>query len=214
MARKKEEGLLELVEAYAAFQREHPQGDLDAFCRHRLAVRAPRAAVEGMEGFPLEGQMGRSFGRLARMVTVYSKKVLQPLGIQNLEDFGYLATLMDMGQPRKGELIRAMHSETTSGTSVIKRLVERGLMQELSDPEDGRSLRVRITAKGMRTLEKCFPAMIQVGHMVFGVLDATERKELFHLLRKMEEPHAKLLLERRNDSFEELMEGLYGRRGA
>jgi DNA-binding MarR family transcriptional regulator len=202
---------LEVVNAFAAFQAEHPDGDVDAFCRHRLAGKArPTTCME--DGLPIEAHMGRVFGHLSRMAHLYSKKVLRPLGVANLEDFGYLATLSRLYKPRKGELIRLMHAETTSGSAVIKRLVAEGWVKELRDKDDGRSTRVAVTAKGMRTLDRCFPRMAEMGRMIFGLLDPEEKATLYDLLKKIEEPHARLLIERREDGFDELVEALYGAR--
>jgi DNA-binding MarR family transcriptional regulator len=164
------------------------------------------------DGLPIEAHMGRVFGHLSRMAHLYSKKVLRPLGVANLEDFGYLATLSRLDKPRKGELIRLMHAETTSGSAVIKRLVAEGWVKELRDKDDGRSTRVAVTAKGMRTLDRCFPRMAEMGRMIFGLLDAEEKATLYDLLKKIEEPHARLLIERREDGFDELVEALYGAR--
>jgi hypothetical protein len=202
---------LEVVNAFAAFQLEHPGGDVDAFCRHRLAGKT-RRTLRFEDGLPIEAHMGRVFGHLSRMAHLYSKKVLRPLGVANLEDFGYLATLSRMHKPRKGELIRLMHAETTSGSSVIKRLVAQGWVKELSDKDDGRSTRVMVTAKGLRTLERCFPRMAEMGRMIFGLLDPKEKATLYDLLKKIEEPHARLLIERREDGFDELVAALYARR--
>lgn len=209
MPKTRDTQVVDLVNAFASFQHAHRGADIDAFCRHRLSAEAP-AAPPLEDGLPLEAHMGRVFGHLSRMANLYAKKVLPPLGLANLEDFGYLATLSRMDAPRKGELIRAMHSETTSGTSVLKRLVQQGWVRELPDPHDGRSQRVHVTPKGHRALAKCFPRMAEVGRMMFGVLDPKERTTLFTLLRKIEAPHAKLLIARRDDSFDELMADLYG----
>jgi DNA-binding MarR family transcriptional regulator len=209
MANTPQAELLKAVNAFAKFQMEHPGGDVDAFCRHRLAGERSRPMVLH-DGLPIEAHMGRVFGHLSRMAHLYSKKVLRPLGVANLEDFGYLATLSNMDKPRKGELIRLMHAETTSGTSVIKRLLELGWVREVNDKEDGRSTRVLVTAKGQRTLERCFPRMAEMGRMFFGLLDPDEKATLFTLLRKIEEPHAQLLIAHRADSFEALVNKLYG----
>lgn len=211
MGNTSDAGLLELMNAYAVFHQGHPGADVDAFCRHRLARNGSAPGVN-VDGLPVEAQMGRMLGRLSRMAQLYAKKVLQPLNVANLEDFSYLATLRRMDKPRKGELIKSLFSETTSGTSVIKRLVDQGWVQELNDPEDGRSVRVRVTPKGQRVLEKCFPRMQQTSRMIFGLLSPDERSTLFALLKKLDGPHAKLLIERREDSFDELVEALYGKR--
>ena len=209
MPRRKDASVVELVSAYADLQRKHLRAVFDSFCRNRLSNKpSPIVALE--DGMSLEAHLGRSFGHLARMAQLYAKKVLRPTGVANLEDFGYLAQLSRMEQPRKKELIRSMHTETTSGSAVIKRLVAQGWVQELNDPDDGRSIRIKVTAKGHNTLKTCFPRMTQVGNMVFGLLDPAERVLLMRMLKKLEAPHVALLTAHREKRFEQLMASLYG----
>lgn len=61
-----------------------------------------------------------------------------------------IAHLAEAGPAAMGDLHRAFGFRKSTATSVVDRLVDRGLATRKADPEDARSRRVTLTASGAR----------------------------------------------------------------
>ncbi len=68
-------------------------------------------------------------------------------------------------------------------TEVVARLSARGLVQTARDAHDGRRKTIRLTPKGVTTLQQLIPRThVMTGRLV-GALDRKEQEELLRLLR-------------------------------
>jgi DNA-binding MarR family transcriptional regulator len=135
----------------------------------------------------------------------YIKKALKDSLIQTADEFGYLIQLTTYESMTKTEIITSSVMEKTSGTEVIKRLVNNGLMREFADPDDKRSVRVAITPKGFQEVMRVLPDMGIVSKIVVGDLSATEINTLFYLLKKLDFFHNDIYLNKRNAELSELV---------
>lgn len=98
-----------------------------------------------------------------------------------------LATLRRSGLPyrlsptalRKSVLL-------TSGamTACLNRLEQRGLISRSPDEADRRSLMATLTAQGLQLIEEAIAAHFRQADQAVAGLDAAERAQLAHLLRK------------------------------
>jgi DNA-binding MarR family transcriptional regulator len=104
----------------------------------------------------------------------------------------------------KTELINKQIMEKTSGTEVIKRLLNNGMISEFSDENDRRSVRVKITPKGYQSIAGILPNMSLVSEIVVGNLSEQEIVTLAYLLKKLDHYHNDIFLNKRNTSLEEL----------
>jgi DNA-binding MarR family transcriptional regulator len=79
------------------------------------------------------------------------------------------------------ELARILNLEKSSVTGLVDRAERRGFVQRTSTPEDGRAVRVAITAHGLEVAQ-AFAAAVgrQLDHLVEGLGD-TDRKRLANL---------------------------------
>jgi DNA-binding MarR family transcriptional regulator len=186
--------VIELVKAYEQFEQRQPGGDLEAFCQDYLRQKS---AVPAREEVPPAStpdrtptdSLGMYVGRLYKFFLFYARKAMVEMPLDNFEDFGYLATLHFEGEMRRSELIQHNISEFTTGTNVINRLLKKGLVDELPDPLDARSKRVRINAAGERVIRECFPPMWEMEELLFGVLSDSERRQACEILAKAEHFH-------------------------
>jgi DNA-binding MarR family transcriptional regulator len=206
--------VIELVKAYERFEQRHPGGDLDAFCQDYLQrnqsapTEVPAAQPVPTGGRPPGDSLGMYVGRLYKFMLFYARKAMIEMPLDNFEDFGYLATLHFEGEMRKSALIQHNVSEFTSGTNVINRLLKRGLLDELPDPADARSKRVRINATGEGVLRDCLPPMWQIEDLLFGVLSGEEKRQACELLAKAEQFHTARHAALRSASREEVLRRL------
>ena len=68
-----------------------------------------------------------------------------------LPQFGALKTITFRPSCTMGELAKALGVTLGAATGLVDRLIQQGLVERVSDPEDRRLVRVRLTAKGRRT---------------------------------------------------------------
>lgn len=88
-------------------------------------------------------------------------------------DFRVLAFLQMHGAevPASPTLIASWIVQTTGGlTATLRRLTERGLVERVDDPDDGRGKLVAVTAEGVAAFEAVFSdAVTRFGQMADGI---------------------------------------------
>ena len=142
--------------------------------------------------YQIDNTIGRLFIYMSRYAKSYIKKTLDGTPLQSPEDFTCLAILLTHDSLSKSELISRNIQEKTSGTEVIRRLIQAGLVSQLNDVNDKRSKSISITDQGKQLLYKVFEDMNDVGKMVSGNLSLTEKLNLQYLLQKLDSFHYKL----------------------
>ncbi len=227
-----EQKIIDLVNAWAAYSGSTSNANLAGFCLHYLTEHTnPKAAdqhrpvladdglcdekwVESLTGktnwsmveIRPEARLGALVGRLAKYAYFYSKKAMQPLDFNSIEDPVYLIALVQMGTPKKSELIYEMMAEFASGIDVVNRLVGMGLIDEFPDEHDRRSKRLQITPKGIDAIQRCFPVMDKVADIAYGSLTGGEKTILVQILDKLDRYHAEHYRQSRNAEFDEVYE--------
>lgn len=164
---------------------------------HDTVALKPNADVRfgDKEGFAqqiayqLENNIGRLFVYMSRYAKFYIKKALEDTPLQSPEDFTCLSILLTHDNLLKSDLISRNMQEKTSGTEVIKRLLNAKLVTQYDDEKDKRSKRLSITTTGRELLYRVFKDMRNVGTVVNGTLTTTEKLILQHLLQKLEDFH-------------------------
>ena len=230
-----EQHIIALVNAWATYSEVTPNADLAGFCLHYLTnhqaetttyqIAKPDADglynekwAESMTGqvnrsmvaIRPDARLGALVGRLANYGSFYAKKALQPLNFKSIDDPVYLIALVQMGTPKKSELIYEMLSEFASGIDIINRLVKMELIDEFPDENDRRSKRVRITEKGLAVLHTCFPVMDQVASVAYSSLSGGEKTLLLQLLDKLDRYHADHYRQNRNSPFSDAYSRMIG----
>jgi len=100
-----------------------------------------------------------------------------------IPQFKALALLQHQGPQRMGSLSASMGTTFSSTTSIIDRLVDKGLVERLPDPEDRRAVICRLTPLGQETFEKFW----RIGRMQIEELaQRLEDNELETVVRAME----------------------------
>ncbi|MCP3801727.1 MarR family transcriptional regulator [Allokutzneria sp. A3M-2-11 16] len=128
-------------------------------------------------------RMGRVRARLeTAMAEVFAGFDLSPA------DFLVIVTLRRAGAPYRLPQARLMAAlGLTSGTVSVRlaRLEERGVVRRESDPGDKRTQMVRLTEDGVALFDQLAPAHLAGEDRLLAALDAGERDQLAHLLRKL-----------------------------
>lgn len=212
-----------LLELFAEFKEKQPEGTIETFGRWLVARENPRATVLGEDvakettdfsGYIKERapnqQLGILIGRLYRFARFYVKKNLGHLHL-SLDEFGFLAGTLQLGQPTKSELISMNLAEPTSGTDIIRRLMKLGYIEEADNKDDKRSKRLFVTPLGRETLMTCFQLMNRMAHLLAAQLTDEELDRLIHSLTYLNDFHTQIHTTHRDMALEELIDTFVGK---
>lgn len=133
-----------------------------------------------------DSAIGILLGMLNKYAKHYSKIALENLPLNTIDEFGYLAHLSTHQKITKTELILRSLDGKTTGTDIIRRLVNQGLAKEIINPKDKRSKLLQITEKGKKIIYQAYVKMGAVSVKVTGNLNKTEKKQLLQILSKLE----------------------------
>ena len=125
--------------------------------------------------------------RLSKHLEVARKRAFSRSSLQSWE-FDVLAALRRAGAPYqlspKALLQQTLVSSGTM-TNRIDRLVERGFVERLSDPADGRGVLVRMTRQGLTHVDAAITRLVDAEAGILRGLGAADRARLGALLRKL-----------------------------
>ena len=142
---------------------------------------------------------------LYRYAKGYIKKAHASSDLKNGDDFSFLITLMTHESLTKIELTKLLVMEKTSGNEIINRLVNHGFIEQMPDKDDRRSIRIRITDFGRSEVIKILPEMQLVSRIVTGNLNQNEIRTLSYLLRKLDDYHNDIFLNKKEFGLKEVL---------
>ncbi len=187
-----------LVQLVGEFREAHPEGpfDLPAF----IAWAESRMEAPGDEvvlpitGFSIEAELAAYIGRLGRYSNTYIKTTLERLPFSTDMEFTFTAILDGVGEVGKTDLIRMMAFDRSSGMGVIRRLLEKGIIEEFPNPEDKRGKLLRLTEKGKQAVQLGYQKVPQAANLVSKNLSSKEKIQLLRLLKKLDDFHYPIYL--------------------
>ncbi|MFD2554195.1 MarR family winged helix-turn-helix transcriptional regulator [Sphingobacterium tabacisoli] len=124
-----------------------------------------------------------------RYAKSYSKSAIFGSDFSSQEDFIYLINLKAFGEIKKMDLIKKNVHEKPVGMQVINRLIGKGWVEQADSKTDKRSKVLKITQKGIQTLEGQMDKIRRATEIVTGDLTTNEKMELIRLLNKLNDFH-------------------------
>lgn len=129
-------------------------------------------------------------GRLLRLEEVVLRTINEALAPHGLkyQEYAVLATLRVAGAPYKLSPSRLQSTLLfTSGglSNIFKRLEAQGWIKRSNDPNDGRGVQVRLTAKGRQLADAAMPDHAQAERKLLHMFNPDEEKLLAALLSRM-----------------------------
>jgi DNA-binding MarR family transcriptional regulator len=176
---------------------------LDQGCRPGSGQHSPVMAVRSiifltddiME--PFEQRFPAEFNRestrtlfairaLAHRINEEQNTWLAPFGL-NTASYNYLIALY--GSPdytlTQNQIRRLMHTSYASVTKMATSLERDGLVERAKNPEDGRSMSLKLTPKGITTMERALPFHHRTIEDAMHDVTSAERQQLVDLLVKI-----------------------------
>ena len=116
------------------------------------------------------------------------KPVVQQGILSGLDDWVFLATLYDLGEANKKDLIKASLTEVTTGLDIIRRLVKHGIFKEQTDPHDRRAKRLTVTEKGRKLMQETVAKLEHIPDIMPNLTE-TEQTYLISILESLDRYH-------------------------
>lgn len=205
----------DLIDHVETFEHEQPQSDQQTLFNFVTWMTQRLVADHDPARQPIEPNSQRAdtpevlmsimIGYLYRYARVYAKKGLEDTPLVTYDDFTYLATLWQHQPMTKIQLIERNIHEKTTGTEIIRRLLNNGLVEQSADEVDKRSKRLKLTDKGLQLLLNMFPTMSQVATLIGGNLSLHEKMLLVGLLQKLHTFHNPIFLHEREEGLSTLI---------
>jgi DNA-binding MarR family transcriptional regulator len=128
--------------------------------------------------------------RVGRLSKHLDRARREAFGASDLEswEFDVLSALRRAGTPYQlspKQLLQQTLVSSGTMTNRIDRLVERGLVQRRTDPNDGRGIIVTMTARGRESVDSAISELLQYERELLGALSPAEQDRLAALLRKL-----------------------------
>ncbi|PZU83533.1 MAG: MarR family transcriptional regulator [Chryseobacterium sp.] len=126
---------------------------------------------------------------LNRYAKTYSKSAIAGSDFHTQEEFIYLINLKALGTMTKMELIKKNIQDKSAGILIINRLINQGWVQQTNSETDKRTKVLKITEKGLETLEKQMDKIRNATNIVTGNITYQEKMELIRILDKLDKFH-------------------------
>jgi len=187
-----------LISLWEDFLSNYPNGNVHAFASWILKQKKQKLLPrrKGRKKISLNGRTDNEMTdesramlliyRLNRFIDIRAKPVIKEIGFAKPQEFAMLAEIYLLQKPNKNEVAKSMLIEVSTAVEISKRLVQRGLIKEISDPNDKRATRLVITEKGMKKLYESYTGLQGVHGSFLDCLNDTEKSELLRLLEELE----------------------------
>lgn len=125
--------------------------------------------------------------RLAGILAGHRKRAFSAHGIEGWE-FDVLAALRRAGSPYRlspGQLLRETHVTSGTMTNRVDRLVARGAVTRIPDPDDGRGMLVTLTPAGLELVDAALVSLVLLEEALLAEWDSADRADMTDYLRRL-----------------------------
>ncbi len=126
---------------------------------------------------------------LNRYAKTYSRSAIADSDFHTQEEFIYLINLKALGTMTKMELIKKNIQDKSVGILIINRLIKQEWIEQTNSLTDKRTKVLKITEKGLETLEKQMNKIRNATNIVTGNITHMEKMELIRILDKLDKFH-------------------------
>lgn len=207
--------LKQLIEQAEAFEQDTPDSTkrtVGDFASWLAGKASPPSVDEKQERtddqLPVDTEIAVMVSYLYRYARLYGKKALVGTPLATIDEFSYIVMLLEGPPPTKTELIERNIHEKTTGTEILRRLLNAGLIEQFDDPVDKRSKRLKMTDSGRVLMTELWTSMSDVATVVGGDLTLAEKEQLILLLRKLHHFHNAIFMTERDVPVTELVKRL------
>jgi MarR family transcriptional regulator, lower aerobic nicotinate degradation pathway regulator len=151
--------------------------------REKLKVVVPPAEAAGHDHYILDDQVGFLLRvALQRMTAIFAGRMVEAL---TPTQFFALAKLAEVGPCSQNHLGRLIYLDAATIKGVVDRLVARGFVTSLNDPNDRRCRAVALTDCGDQVTQAASFVAAEITAAALAPLTEQERRTLAELLKKI-----------------------------
>lgn len=133
-----------------------------------------------MNFLPIVKELARAYQEFES----YSSTHIRGLGLLPVQ-FDVIATLANQPPMSFKQLGEKTLISKSSLTGVVERMVKKGFIETLENPDDARSHLLKLTTKGKNIFEKAFPEHLQHLELAFKKLSKNQFKEIEESLKTL-----------------------------
>lgn len=199
--------VVELVNLFEAFHNETGSDDFKAFSvwLNRRLHEPDKQKAKGVTNVEDNRFIVWNIHRLSKYFRWYAKSFLNANDLNSMDEYFFLVSINNRGTPAKNEVYKDTISELTTGTQMMKRLIEIGMVKEIVDKKDKRIKRVELTAKGKRTRENILEQSKKDLLLKAGNLSEEEKIQLKSSLTYLEKFHGEIYQNDGDKSIDEIL---------
>ncbi len=108
---------------------------------------------------------------------------MQREGAMSLPQFEALYYIANSGEPLMRELAGHLRVQAPTATALIDELARAGHLTRAGDSADRRQVRLKLTAKGKKTLEKAIERKSRMIDDILSVISKKDREQFANLLQ-------------------------------
>lgn len=142
-----------------------------------------------VNGRSADSVINTSLVHLYRYAKIHAKAAITDSTFSTPDEFIYLISLVSGKSMSKTELIKLNIHDKPTGSLIIKRLLDKGLIEQQSSTLDKRSKLINVTAKGNELLKQSMDKIRLASAQVTEPLSSQEKMDLINLLLKLEDFH-------------------------
>lgn len=154
-----------------------PQEQADPYYEGKEKGRSPESVISTL------------LVHLNRYAKNYGKAAIHDSPFSTQDEFSYLITLQSFGPMGKMELIKKNIQDKPTGMQIVNRLIRQGWVSQQPSETDKRSKTIILTKKGAFALSQQMAEIRKASSIVTGDLSEPEKKQLIHLLSKLDAFH-------------------------
>lgn len=187
------DNIIQLLKDYQEFTNKHGTDDFVLFGETLKQKYSQPDTYETNE--PTVNEAGLNviashiLGGLTSFVETWIKLSYEDLPLLSLGDFGIIKTIEMMQTPSKKEVADKQIMERTTCIESMKRLMKAGLLEELTDDNDKRIKRVKLSKNGKALVPKIDQRMMALSNLLMGNLSDMEKKSMIPILKKLSNFH-------------------------
>lgn len=144
--------------------------------------------------------------RLSKLFRWYAKDTLKANGLTSMDEYFFLISINKLGNPSKTEVYADTITEINTGTQMMRRMIDAGLIEEVIDTHDKRVRRVKLTENGKRSREGFLEQSKADLTLKTGNLTEVDKAALIRQLSHLEKFHTNIYLHDSDLSFKQLIE--------
>jgi DNA-binding MarR family transcriptional regulator len=199
--------VVELVNLFEAFHNETGSDDIKEFSvwLNRRMYEPEKQKVRGNTNVEDNRFIVWNIHRLSKYFRWYAKSFLNANGLNSIDEYFFLVSIHNRGTPAKNQVYKDTISELTTGTQMMKRLIEIGMVNEIVDNKDKRIKRVELTTKGKITRENVLEQSKKDLLLKAGNLSEEEKIQFKSTLTYLEKFHGEIYQNDGDMSIDEIL---------